>query len=86
MAEALALSKVDRQDLDRVEAMIQEVARDLDEWHEARRGHGGQREGPLDLERLHRRAREVANALGRMRRRQAKRREARERRGSALEG
>lgn len=85
MAEALTLSKVDRRDLDRVEAMIQELARDLDEWHEAR-GHGGQREEPLDLGRLHHRAREMANALGRMRRRQTKRREARERRGSALEG
>lgn len=65
---------------------MERLRRGLDDWHEASDERAGRIEEPLDVERLHSQARELANVLGRVRRRHAKRREARERRGSVLEG
>jgi len=65
---------------------MERLGRGLDDWHEARDERAGRIGGPLDVERLHSQARELASVLGGVRRRHAKRREARERRGSVLEG
>lgn len=86
MSDRLSASATDRQDIARAEAIIEGLRRDLDDWHEASQLSVGRREEPLEIERLHREARELANVLGKVRRRHAKRREARERRGSVLEG
>lgn len=86
MRDDLSASATDRRDIARAETIIEGLRRDLDDWHEASHPSVGRREAPLEIERLHREARELANVLGRVRRRHAKRREARERRGSVLQG
>ena len=70
----------------RAEALIDRLWHELGEWRAGDREDAGSREEPLDVEGLHGQARELANLLGKVRRRHAKRREARERRGSVLEG
>lgn len=84
--EALSASAADRRDMARAEALIDRLWNELAEWRAGDSQEGGAREGPLDVEELHGQARELANLLGKVRRRHAKRREARERRGSVLEG
>lgn len=84
--EGLSASTADRRDMARAETLIDRLWGELGEWRVSDRGEAGSREGPLDVEGLHGQARELANLLGKVRRRHAKRREARERRGSVLEG
>ena len=86
MKNGLSASETDRQDIARAEAIMESLRRELDGWYATSRQPVGGREEPLDAGRLHRQARELANVLGKVRRRHAKRREARERRGSVLEG
>ena len=86
MEHALSASETDRQDIARAEAIMEDLRRDIDDWYESSHPSVGGREEALDIGRLHRQARELANVLGQVRRRHAKRREARERRGSVLEG
>jgi len=86
MDDGLSASETDRTDIARAEAIMEGLRRDLDDWYKSSHPSVGGREEALDIGRLHRRARELANVLGKVRRRHAKRREARERRGSVLEG
>ena len=86
MKDGLSASAADRQDIAQAEAIMERLRRGLDNWHEASDERAGRIEEPLDVGRLHSQARELANMLGRVRRRHATRREARERRGSVLEG
>ena len=86
MEDDLSASETDRADIARAEAIMEGLRRDLDGWYESSTPSVGGREAALDIGRLHRQARELANVLGKVRRRHAKRREARERRGSVLEG
>ena len=65
----------------------------LDEWHSADQAApwepgstGGFSTAPVDVDGMHALARELVRHLAAIRRRQAKRHEARERRGSPLEG
>ena len=81
MSDALTLSDRDRKDLRQAQTILDLFWEDLDEWRakDATRLEGA----PLDVDTLHGQARDLTNALARIRRRHAKRREARERRRPA---
>lgn len=64
MEIALSASEADRRDIARAEAIMESLRRDLDDWYEVSHGRVGLREEPLDVRRLHRQARELANVGG----------------------
>ena len=85
MPEPLSLTNADAEDLRAARGVFDPLHAALESWYVAD-GLDRWRSELLDIERLHDLSRDLANRLARIKRRRAKRSEARTRRGSVLEG